>query len=92
MANNSVGWLDLIMRGEPEIYEFFIYLRHHGYPSPLLDWTASPYVPAFFAFDAVNRGEAPVSVAVYAFVPDSSGGIFKSQREVPATMLGWRLT
>ena len=33
-----------------EFYEFMVYLRHHGFPSPLLDWSQSPYVAAFFAF------------------------------------------
>lgn len=44
-------------------YDYLVFLRHHGFPSPFLDWTRSPYVAAFFAF-AQPRSER---VAVYIY-------------------------
>jgi hypothetical protein len=54
-------------------YEFMIYLRHHGFPSPLLDWTQSPYVAAFFAFRS-NKDIHADSVAIYSYVDFMEGG------------------
>jgi hypothetical protein len=39
-------------------YEFMAYLRQNGFPSPLLDWTKSPYIAAFFAFRDVYHEPA----------------------------------
>ena len=43
---------------------YLAYLRHHGFPSPLLDWSQSPYISAYFAF----RHPDPEAeyVAIYA--------------------------
>lgn len=56
----------------PEIYSYMIYLRHHGFPSPLLDWTRSPHVAAFFAFrSALRPSDENVSIFAFSEMPES---------------------
>lgn len=73
VMSSAFGWSDF-----QEIYSYMVYLRHYGFPSPLLDWSNSPYVAAYFAFrDVLQRKECEedkeyVSIYVYLESPNGS--------------------
>ena len=69
---------DFLFSYKPQTYEFMTYLRHHEFPSPLLDWTKSPYIAAFFAFKDLTfqRNEF---AAIFIYLSDLGYGKASTQ-------------
>jgi hypothetical protein len=70
--------LSLVGDGFPG-YGYLIYARHHGFPSPLLDWTRSPYIAAYFAFAKEKKDVAKRSIYVWCQPKIRPGGTNKTE-------------
>jgi hypothetical protein len=51
-------------------YDYLLYLRHHGFPSPFVDWTTSLYIAVGFAFFREHTAD---SRTIFMFIDTVSG-------------------
>jgi len=52
------------------VYDYLVYLRHYGFPSPFLDWTESPFIAAYFAYCEKQNADR---IAMYAYIERPAG-------------------
>jgi hypothetical protein len=81
-----IPWFTAEQANTKTIVSFMVYLRQHGFPSPLLDWTSAPYKAAFFAY--AGFGEGTERVAIFTF-RRSTGTARETWRQDEPTAMSW---
>lgn len=54
------------LQDQYENASFLALLQHNGFPTPLLDWTMSPYIAAYFAFRDCENHPDKSTVKIYS--------------------------
>jgi hypothetical protein len=63
---NAISNYKYDLSKKDDFYAILNLSQHHGYPTPLLDWTESPYVAAYFAYRNVEKKEDAGQVRIFS--------------------------
>lgn len=64
---NAVSNYKYDLNKQSDYYALLGLIQHHGYPTPLLDWTESPYIAAFFAYEGIRKDKQDGHIRIYMF-------------------------
>ena len=63
----SQGFENHLLNDPINLNSFLAKLQHHGFPTPLLDWTYNPYIAVYFAIEKINDNDRNGAFSIFVF-------------------------